>query len=179
MPLAAIEALLDPASDARVRDLWGALDAEGLPSQARHRGATNAPHLTLVCAPRIDDAHIELAAARFGRLLPIEVPMTGLAVLGDGKRQALALLCAVPAPVVAAVTDLARTVADPRSGAWVPHITLGRRLTASQVGRALEVLGEQRIQEERLTVDRVRHWDPLTRSVTALPWIGVTPTDGP
>ena len=168
MPLAAIEALLDDSSDAQVRRLWEALDAAGLPSQTRHTGATNAPHLTLVSAPLIDGGHVDLAGARLGPLLPIQVRVTGLALLGDGPRHALALLCAVPSPVLAAVEELARAVGDPRAGAWVPHLTLGRRLTGAQVGRALEVLGEQRIPLERLVLDRVRRWDPATRSVTTV-----------
>lgn len=168
MPLAAIEALLDEASDALVRDPWAALDDVGLPSQSRHRGATNAPHLTLVSAPRIDEIVLGSAADLLAPLLPLSVEVGGYAVVGATPRHALAVLCSVPASLVASVEELARAVVDPRSGAWVPHVTLGRRLTATQVGRALEVLGEQRIRPDRLTLDRMRHWDPTTCSVTEL-----------
>lgn len=42
-----VELLPDAVTDSVVRTQWGALLAAGLPSQARHTGATNAPHVTL------------------------------------------------------------------------------------------------------------------------------------
>ncbi|MDF2443191.1 MAG: hypothetical protein JWR01_1394 [Subtercola sp.] len=50
------ELLLDPATDARFRAEWDTLLAAGLPSQARHTGASNAPHITLLAARAVDAA---------------------------------------------------------------------------------------------------------------------------
>ncbi|NUO89690.1 MAG: hypothetical protein HOQ18_02490 [Dermatophilaceae bacterium] len=43
------EGLLDPATDEQVRREWGLLAMAGPPSQASHRGESNAPHLTVRC----------------------------------------------------------------------------------------------------------------------------------
>jgi hypothetical protein len=48
--LPSVEALLDAATDAAVRQEWAALAAGGLPVQAAHEGSTNAPHITLSAA---------------------------------------------------------------------------------------------------------------------------------
>lgn len=186
MPLAALEALLDPESDAAARGLWVALDAAGLPSQAHHRGPTNAPHLTLVAAPRVDDGLVELTRTLLGPLLPCPVEVCGHVTFGVPPRVTLALLCTVPEALRAAVARLEAVVGGPRDGravgpraggidlgrGWVPHLTLARRMTAAEVGRALDVLGREPASGPgsgsgaRLTLTRVRRWDPVTRTVT-------------
>ncbi len=45
MALHSVEALLDATTDTAVRKEWAALAEAGLPSQAAHRGPTNAPHV--------------------------------------------------------------------------------------------------------------------------------------
>ena len=42
-----IELVLAGAADQAVRDDWASLVRAGLPTQARHTGASNRPHLTL------------------------------------------------------------------------------------------------------------------------------------
>lgn len=168
MALSSLEALLDDASDRAVRDLWTALDSAGLPSQAQHRGSSNAPHLTLLAAPQIAALHLGAAVDVLRPLIPAAVDVSGYAVFGDGSRHALALLCAVPPRLTEAVYRLSLAVGAGQGRAWVPHLTLGRRLTAAQVGRALEVLGDQRIPPRRVTLVGVRHWDPATRSVRSV-----------
>lgn len=168
MALSSLEALLDDASDRAVRDLWTALDEAGLPSQAQHRGASNAPHLTLLAAPQIEAVHLDAAVDVLGPLIPATVDVSGYAVFGDGARHTLALLCAVRPRLTVAVEQLTEAVGAGQGRAWAPHLTLGRRLTATQVGRALEVLGDQRIPPRRVTLVAARHWDPATRSVTSV-----------
>jgi 2'-5' RNA ligase len=168
MPLSSLEVLLDRTSDTAVRGLWSALDGAGLPSQAQHRGVSNAPHLTLVSAPQINAAHLGWAEELLGPLIPAAVDVSGHVVFGDGARHTLALLCAASAPLTDAVTRLSLGMGVDQERARVPHITLARRLTAAQVGRALEVLGDQRMSLRRVTLAEVRHWDPATRSVTTV-----------
>ena len=175
MALAALEAVLDAESDAAVRECWRVLHEAGLPSQAMHRSPTNAPHLTLVAADTLDEEALALGAGRIVPLLPLELPVSACVALGTGPRYAVALLCSPPAAVVAAVEEVARAVGDPWAGAWVAHATLALRMSAAEVGAALEVLEATGVRPERLRLTEVRHWDPVARTVTPLRAAGGRP----
>lgn len=143
-----VELVLDEGTEGAVRRAWDVLAAAGLPSQARHTGATNRPHVTLAVATRIPAAlESRLAAAVAG--LPIPVRLGGL-VSFAGRRWVLARLV-VPSAELLRVQS---AVADVVLGCpglsplmfpdrWTPHITLARSLTAEQVGVALGLLGDR------------------------------------
>ena len=168
MPLAALEAVLDPESDAAARACWAALDAAGLPSQAQHRGEANAPHVTLVSAPVIGAPHVTVARTLLGPNLPAGMTVAGWVVFGEGSRYTLALLGAGPAALVSAVDVLGRAVGDPRAGAWVPHVTVARRMGAGQLEQAMAVVDAAGLRPDRLVLSGVRHWDPATRTARDL-----------
>ncbi|WP_240674885.1 2'-5' RNA ligase family protein [Cellulomonas endophytica] len=154
--LQALELLPDAAGQARVRADWDALAAAGLPSQAQHRGATNAPHVTLLPAPVLDAALLDRARDGLAPLLPVRVRAAGLVVLG-GPRVTLARLVDAPDALVAAVLALrAAAPATPHPG-WLAHVTLARRLDRADVGRAVELLGHEDVE---LDLVALRHWDP-------------------
>ncbi|MGA8046593.1 MAG: 2'-5' RNA ligase family protein, partial [Dermatophilaceae bacterium] len=140
MPLAALEAVLDRESDDAVRACWAALDEAGLPSQAQHRGETNAPHVTLVSAPVLGSAHLAVATTLLTPSLPVGLAVAGWVVFGEGSGYTLALLGAAPAALVSAVEVLGQAVGDPRAGGWVPHVTVARRIGAGQLERAMAVV---------------------------------------
>lgn len=165
MPLAALEAVLDPESDAAVRACWSALAEAGLPSQAQHRGETNAPHVTLVSAPVIGAPHVAVARTMLGPNLPAELTVAGWVLFGESPHYTLALLGAAPAALVSAVDVLARAVGDPRAGAWVPHATVTRRIDTGRLEHAMEVLDGAGLRPRTLVLTGVRHWDPATRTV--------------
>ena len=79
----------------------------------------------------------------------------------------LAESLAVPPAVLGAVAELRSLLPEQRtlSGPWVPHVTLGTRLDAPAVGRALEVLGDV-APPRSLDVTALRRWDPDAREVT-------------
>ncbi|MCT1545048.1 MULTISPECIES: 2'-5' RNA ligase family protein [Kocuria] len=166
MPLYSLDLVLAPGDDALVRARWDALDRAGLPSQARHRSSSNAPHLTVVSAPGFSEAVLQRARELFGPLLPFVVPVTGLTVLGRGP-YVLAESLAVPPAVLGAVAELRALLPEQRTpaGPWVPHVTLGTRLDAPAVGRALEVLSDV-APPRSLDVTALRRWDPDAREVT-------------
>ena len=166
MPLHSLDLVIAPGDDALVRARWDALNRAGLPSQARHRSSSNAPHLTVVSAPGFSEAVLRRARELFGPLLPFVVPVTGLTVLGRGP-YVLAESLAVPPAVLGAVAELRSLLPEQRtlSGPWVPHVTLGTRLDAPAVGRALEVLGDV-APPRSLDVTALRRWDPDAREVT-------------
>lgn len=159
-----IELLLDPACDAAVRSQWQALADAGLPSQLRVKSATNRPHITLVAAQRIsaaaDEALRELSSA-----LPLDCVLGAPLVFG-GPRLTLARLV-VPS---AALLDLHARVhrltlphvtGEPyphcRPGHWTPHVTLGRRYTAEEIGPALAVVNGGGDTAARVV--GLRRWD--------------------
>ena len=165
MPDHALELTLDPTDDALVRAWWAALPDAGLPSQARHRGPTNAPHVTVAAAPAIAPEAARAAAAGLAALLPLRVPLAGHVVFGLGPVTLAALLAAPPA-LVDAAARAAHLVGDPRAGGWVPHLTLARRLRAEQLETALTALAACRHEDApppaEVTLTGIRHWDPTT-----------------
>ena len=154
--LHALELLPDDAGREAVRRDWQRLRDAGLPSQLDHRGATNEPHLTLVAAPVIEAGHEQAAVDGVGALLPAEVRVAALAVLG-GSRVTLVRLLDVPDALTRAVLDLRGAVPGAQHPGWLPHVTLARRLARADVGRAVEALEPEDVA---LRLTRLRRWDP-------------------
>jgi hypothetical protein len=167
MSLHSLEGLLDPATDAEVRREWAALADAGLPSQAKHQGVTNAPHVTLSVATGVP-GFVESGVAReTAPLLPVTVRLGPLLVMGSMRfvlarlvvpSDALLRLHAAVVQVMSAAPDVPEVV---RPGRWTPHVTLARGLGSRQVGDALAVLGRTQTLEGSL--ETVRRWDPTTR----------------
>jgi 2'-5' RNA ligase len=165
-----VELLLDEASDTAVREQWRRLDEAGLPSQARHRSASNRPHVTLTVteawpgAGELDSALAPLAA------LPVHAVLGAPTVFGCG-RFVLARAVVATEALLALQGALVERLGPPASdlllaGRWVPHVTLGRRLSSSQVGEALELLGGH--EGPGVVFGSARHWDSVARTDQAL-----------
>ena len=143
-----VELVIDEETDSAVRRGWDVLAAAGLPSQARHIGATNRPHVTLAVAARIPAAvESRLADAVAG--LPISVRLGALMCFA-GHRWVLARLVVPSADLLrlhAAVANVVRGCPglSPQlfPDRWTPHVTIARGLTADQVGVALGLLGHR------------------------------------
>jgi hypothetical protein len=157
-----LELLLDPDADARVRAVWQRLVDADLPSQARHRGASNAPHVTLIAA-----GGIPIPTAVAG--LPLPLVLGPPTLLGAGGVRTLAF-GVVPSAALLALharvwEEAAPTEPTPFSapGDWTPHVTLARRLPLADLPRALDAIGEDGIPA---TAVELRHWDAATRVVT-------------
>jgi hypothetical protein len=165
-----VELLLDDEVDAAVRAQWATLAAAGLPSQARHTGETNRPHVTLTIASRVQPyVEVALKAALTGRL-PIPVQLGGLLCLTarDGRH----VLARSVVPTVE-LLDLQAVAAELfesepgisahlQPGGWSPHVTLAMKMTADQVGSALAVLGENPDLDG--TAVAIRRWDSDART---------------
>ena len=160
-----VELLLDDASDAAVRQEWRALDEAGLPSQARHRSASNRPHVTLTMThgwPGEDglaEALAPLAA------LPLTCPLGAPTVFGAGPYVLVRALVTTE-PLLALQRELAHRLEPLASdllvpGRWVPHVTLARRMPAEQVVQALGLLGAASGID--VVLDAARHWDAGAR----------------
>lgn len=164
MPDHAFELSFDAAGDTAVVAQWEALRAAGLPSQADHRSMTNAPHLTLVAATPISAELVEPAVSLLAPLLPTELRLRGLVLLGTGPRVTLAHLVE-PSPAVAAATARLRALVPAlRHPVWMPHLTLARRVPRRRVPEALEVVAATPAPDV-VTATRLRWWDPDSGTV--------------
>jgi hypothetical protein len=160
-----IELLLDDHSDAAIRQLWAALDDAGLPSQLRVKSATNRPHITMLAAERITP-DVDAALAALVPRFPLDITI-GAPVIFTGARLTLARLGVASEPLL----DLHREVyqrclqhaaGEPyrhsAPGYWTPHVTLGRRLTAEDIGTAIQVI-EPLCADISARIAGLRRWD--------------------
>lgn len=168
MPAHSIEFTLDPDADDAVRSDWDALLGAGLPSAGAHRSASNRPHVTVIAATSVPPPLQDEAVRRLAPLLPLPVRWGGLVLFGT-RRLVLARLVEVDRPLTDVVhglqQDAVDVAADPHR-AWMPHITLCRRLDPSQVGDALSVVPLVPVAAPSLV--GLRRWNPEERTVTSL-----------
>ena len=160
-----VELLLDDALDAAVREEWRLLADAGLPSQARHTGPTNAPHVTLAVAAALSPA----AEARLVNTVTDELPSLTLGGLLVFPGHVLArvvvpsaALLDLHARVIVAVGDEDGVVEHVHPGAWTPHVTLARRLGPDDLASAVRLLADAP-RERTGRAAAVRRWDPRVR----------------
>jgi 2'-5' RNA ligase len=160
-----VELLLDDELDAMVRLEWGKLLAADLPSQGRHTGETNRPHITLTVASSVL-AYLETALkAELTGQLPVPVRLGGLIVFsGRADRYILARsvvpnleLLELQASCAALFDGLPGVSPQLLPSAWTPHVTLAHDIPAEEIGPAIGALG--RIAERTGTGVAVRRWD--------------------
>lgn len=164
MPDHALELSFDEPSERAVVAQWEAFRAAGIPSQADHRSMTNAPHLTVVAATGIDPAAVPRAAQLLRPLLPTQIQLRGLLLLGDGPRVTIAHLAEPDAETAAVAAHVRGLVPHRRHPVWTPHVTLARRVPRRLLPAALEVL--QATPAPRVLVaDRLRWWDPDLKEI--------------
>ena len=131
--VAALECYLDAHATRRIRALWDAMEAAGIPSLRDLTHRRHRPHLSLAVAERLDPTTV--VAALQG--LPASPPLTvNFDFVGQFVGRVLWLgpalsaeLLAHHAAVHARLVDAGIDV-DPlyRPGAWVPHCTMSMRV---------------------------------------------------
>jgi 2'-5' RNA ligase len=168
-----VELVLDADLDRQVRDEWHLLLTEHLPSQARHTGASNAPHVTLGVADRVA-VSVERALERVDYGHGLSLRLGGLLVFG-GPTSVLARavvptshLMGVHAAVDSALADAPGRPSTTRPGSWTPHVTLARRLDPAQLSAALTLLSA-RPRELAGTIRCGRRWDGDARTTWDVP----------
>ena len=162
--LHALELIPDEDGQDAVRRDWHALREAGLRSQAELVSPMDTPHLTLVTAPFLPEAAIDVAVARLGSLLPIQARVAGLVVLG-GRRVTIARAVDIDDDVVRRVLAMRVQVPDRQHEGWLPHVTLARRVDRSLVQRAVDALGHEDVV---LNLTELRRWDPEKNYVTTI-----------
>ncbi|MBA2952575.1 2'-5' RNA ligase family protein [Nocardioides sp. MAH-18] len=162
--LHALELVPDDAGQDAVRRDWQRLRDAGLPSQLDHGSATNTPHLSVVSAPALPDAAIDVAHARLGSLLPVRARAAGLLVLG-GARVTVARAVDIDDDVTRRVLAVRVQVPDRQHLGWLPHVTLARRVDRALIQQMVDVLGHEDVV---LTLAELRRWDPERGQVTTI-----------
>ncbi|HEY3504199.1 MAG TPA: 2'-5' RNA ligase family protein [Actinocatenispora sp.] len=140
--VAAIELYFDGDSQARLRRLWDALEAAGVPSLREHTHRRHRPHLSLAVARRLDPEHV---AAAVRGLLPPDGLRLEFTTVGQFPRRVLWLGPAVGPELLALhrgvherLTAAGVEVADVyRPGAWVPHCTVSQQVPWAGLARAV------------------------------------------
>lgn len=166
--IVSLELVFDAESDAAIRAEWDALVAADLPSQARHTGASNRPHITLLVRGSLP----HLDPAPFADGLPLPMTLGAPVLFGAGRSRviarsvvpsaALLSLHARVHEVVGAGDDVDHT----RPGAWTPHVTLARRVPLDRLGEALDVLAQQAPPERDVVAVGIRRWETATKTVS-------------
>ncbi len=160
----ALELLPDADGEATLRRDWQRLRDAGLPSMLDHAGATNTPHLTIIAVPTISADDERRAVELIGSLLPIRARTSGLVVLG-GQLVTLARTVEVDDDVVRAVLELRAGTSGHQHRAWLPHLTLARRLPRHDLQRAIDAITDVRADLELVAL---RRWDPDAAQVRPL-----------
>jgi len=158
-----VELVLDGTLDGLVREEWALLQDADLPSQARHTGASNAPHVTLGVADHVDPAtEIALGDVAYGVGEPV---LLGGLLVFTGRRLVLARavipsagLLATHQAVQDAMAGLTGRPDHTAPGRWTPHVTLARHLDHAQLAAALALLAD-RPRELSGTIGGARRWD--------------------
>lgn len=166
-----IESLPDDVVDAAVRADWQRLIDADLPSAGRHPSETNRPHVTLAVRDDLPEDAVR-ALARVGGALPVECRLGGAVVFAAGERFVLARPVVMSAALLRLHADIVDLVGPPpvryavtAKDRWTPHVTLARRMTAEQVGRALGAVGAATVEGE---LTGLRLWDAEAKVVTPL-----------
>ena len=168
-----VEVVLDDESDLWVRRQWAALAEVGVPSQARHTGASNRPHVTLALTSQMDP-EVQSGLRDAVSALPVPITIGGLLVFGSTRFVLTRLvvpnaaLLALQAAVLDALPDGTEATVDRHGtfapGRWTAHITLGRRLAATDVGTAIRALADlPRPRGTDGALTRARRWDMVEK----------------
>ncbi|WP_028473309.1 2'-5' RNA ligase family protein [Nocardioides alkalitolerans] len=163
-----LDLLLDASGDAAVRAEWRLLSEAGLPSSGDRQDATHGPHVTLAERDEVP-AEAERAVGTLVASLPLALHLGPPVVLGTADRWFLAR-SVVPSAALLALHAEAAELLGPGGppwaapGAWLPHVTLSRRLTTTALTEALGLLGPA----YDVAATRLRRWDPEARTVRDL-----------
>lgn len=139
-----IELVFDRDTEAAIRNVWAALAAAGIPSQA----PASRPHVTLAVAEGIA-ADVDELLSPLTERLPLRC-LIGAPVL-FGRASAVFARLVVPTSELLALHAEVHRMCGPHlspgpmpnslPGQWTAHVTMARRVGGAQLGRALRIAG--------------------------------------
>lgn len=158
-----IELVLDADTETAVRRIWADLAAAGVPSQA----PAGRPHVTLAVAQRIDP-QVDTALAGFAERLPLRCTLGATLIFGR-SHGVLARLVVPTLELLELHSQVLRICApyllpgpmpNVEPGQWTAHVTLARRVSPAQLGRAQRIAGRSDIVGRFVGL---RRWDGNAR----------------
>jgi 2'-5' RNA ligase len=166
-----VELLLDAHLDAMVRREREALVDARLSRQLRRGGDPAVPHVTVGVAASIE-AGIEDALREMDHGVGLELHLGGLLLLG-GRASVLVRVVVPTVPLLELQATVWQTLRDSPGmpdnlapGHWTPHVTLARRVSSSDLPKAVDLLGGRTSAEG--SVAGMRRWDGDARRAWAL-----------
>jgi len=163
-----LELTFDDEADALVRAEWDALHRADLPSQAQHTGASNRPHLTVLVRSSLGaiDGH------GLERAFPLSLTLGAPLLFGTRRTRVLAR-SVVPSRALLELHAAVHVKAGDHDevdhtapGAWMPHVTLARRVPLERVAEALDIVSAVGGGELTVQATSLRRWDAAERTVT-------------
>lgn len=139
-----VDLRLDAELENRVREVWWALEAEGIRSLASSGHACSEPHVSLAVGPRLGEV---VADAFAGLEPPRSVTLVSAATFGP--EGGVVYLAVRPSPDLyefhRAVVGALGPAAEKLSGYYhpgrlTPHVTVAEGLPAAALGRAVQVV---------------------------------------
>lgn len=140
--VAALEIYPDPDAMRRIRNLWAALDAEGVQSVGSLMRGLHAPHLSLAVADELTPDVVEEALDGLAVVPPLSLTFQFVGqflgrVLWLGPAPSASLL-AHQSTVYERLSAAGVEVSDHyRPQRWVPHTTLAMRVPNALMGNAI------------------------------------------
>jgi 2'-5' RNA ligase len=154
----------------QVREIFARLAERGFPKQQQR------PHITITFAPVMDDNVVQRAAQLLSPLIPATFRREGTVVFGRKRKQTVAWLLETSDELEIAAREISALNPHGRGPRWIPHLTVGLRLSRDiipQYIRALDELVAGKLRE--LTAVRAAHWRPHAQQRTVL--AGADPHD--
>ena len=154
---------LAPEDEEQVRALFDALAERGFPGQRQ------TPHITITFAPTMPPEPVEVAARLLPELIPVTFERAGVVVFGTRSKQTVTWLLEASEELDDAARRISAANPQGRGRRWVPHLTVGLRLSRAMVGEyiaALDELTPSRFRQLRAV--RAGLWRPGTQEFTLL-----------
>ena len=163
-----VELVFDVDAEARIRKVWDDLSAVGVRSQAAKKSASNRPPVTLVVAERMAEG-VDEALRPVTARLPLACRIGAPMVFGVGRFAVVRLV--VPSRELLALHEEVHRRCLPFltpgplphcvPGGWTPHVTLARRVDATELPRVFGVDGVGTVLDANAVW--LRHWDGEAR----------------
>jgi hypothetical protein len=142
--VAALELYFDTDATRRIRNLWTAMEAAGVPSLKNLTHGRHRPHLSLVAADRLDAAATVAALDGLDAAPPLKITLDHIGlfvgrVLFLGPAPTIELLdlqAAVHGRLALAGIEVFDVY---RPGAWVPHSTMSMRVPHAKLPDGLRL----------------------------------------
>lgn len=154
---------LPEREEQEIRDIFDRLASRGFPVQHQK------PHITITFSPNMDPAVVEKAAVVLPPLIPASFSRVGTVIFGTKRKQTVAWLLETSPELTEAATQISALNPDGRGPMWIPHLTMGLRLSREIVGDYIQALAEETSPHfKSLTAELAAYWQPQVQKLRVL-----------